>query len=191
MNKSSDIESEEAYPEEYEGQGSNTFYEKQYEGQSDGINEIIFTQLEQMAKNNIELRNFDQGFEDIDRCIEQLLVIIPEGINSSGFQDYMTRTLNYLNDYALKLLQIDQVRDSIKILEKCQNLSQPDKYGVHPILRNLTYNHLGCCYRRIGKLEKSLYYLEKAEQLLIYVDKAEGSGVTHINMCAVLSQMGK
>jgi tetratricopeptide (TPR) repeat protein len=85
----------------------------------------------------------------------------------------------------------DKIKDAMKVLEKCQQWTHPEKFGVYPGLRNLTFNHLGCCYRRLGKLDKALFYLERALQFINGLNKVETSGITHVNLCAVLSQMGE
>jgi len=64
-------------------------------------------------------------------------------------------------------------------------------------LRILTYNNLACCYRHLGKLATSLGYLRKAVRIggnrddTMMEVSTEHLEVTHLNMCAVLSQMGK
>ncbi len=179
----------EFHEEEYNSEEVFAKFPRRSKGED--LNKTIFLQLEQIAKKHIEMGNIDQGFENYDRCLEHLLLIVPEGIDSPVFQDYMSRTINFLNDFALKLLQVDKWKDSLRILERCQVLSNPEKYGVNPSLRNLTFNHLGCCYRRMGKLDKALFYLERAEQVLSHMGRVEGGGITHINLCAVLSQMGE
>jgi Tetratricopeptide repeat. len=191
MYSSYNYENENGIHEEEEYNSSTDFLNKPGKGKREDLNKTIFLQLEQIARKHIEMGNLDQGFENYDRCIEHLLLMVPEGIESEVFQDFMSRTINFLNDFALRLLQLDKWKDSLRILERCQVLSNPEKYGVDPSLRNLTFNHLGCCYRRMGKLDKALFYLERAEQVLMHMGRVEGGGITHINLCAVLSQMGE
>jgi len=154
-------------------------------------NESAFFEMEQNARNLIEEGKYRTGMETFEKCIEVLLNSSPDGPQSFAFQEFIERTIRFLNDIALKLLQEDKVQPSMALLEKCQAWTHPEKYGVYPALRSLTFNHIGCCYRRLGKLDKALFYLEKALQFISGMEKVETSGITHINLCAVLSQLGE
>ncbi len=60
-----------------------------------------------------------------------------------------------------------------------------------PAGRAVTYNNYACFARQQGKLQTALQYLTKAlaiEQRLVHVDNPAD---THLNMCAVLSQLGR
>jgi hypothetical protein len=103
----------------------------------------------------------------------------------------MENTIQFLNEVALRLLQTDKVKESFRILEKCAGWTHPEKYGLYPALRALTFNHLGCYFRRVGKLDKALYHLDKALNFIAGLERVDISGITHINLCACLSQAGK
>lgn len=55
----------------------------------------------------------------------------------------------------------------------------------------MTYNNLACYYRRQNKLRTALKYLEKALQLNTTASDAVNRASTHLNLCAVLSQLGR
>lgn len=165
---------------------------------STDLQHIIFNKLQQLSRQNLETGLIDQALQGYERCTEQLLSILKGNSDSKIFQDYLYTTLNYLNDVALRYLRASNVNGAIRILEKCLELSHPDSYQTHPDLQSLTYNHLGCCYRRIGDIDQALFYLNKA---LHFQEKAvasgmqgqymESSSITHVNLCAVLSQSGQ
>jgi len=154
------------------------------------LNHAIFIKLQEISRYNIEIGNFEEGLVNYDRCIEHLLRTLPDGHSSSVFQEFLYHTVKSLNEVALKLLQEGKLKDSLLLLERCRKMTHPNSFGAYPTLRSLTYNHLGCCYRRIGKLDKALYYLEKAWEFIQGIEKVDTSGITHINLCAVLSQLG-
>lgn len=55
----------------------------------------------------------------------------------------------------------------------------------------MTYNNLACYYRRIGKLKTALKYLEQALSIEGRLSEVDTQADTHMNICAVLSQMNK
>jgi len=166
---------------------------------SSDLQQVIFVKLQEVSKQNLEAGYIDQALHGFERCTEQQLTILRGDTNSKIFQEYLHSTLNYLNDVALKHLRANDLENSIKILNKCLEISHPEPYKAHPDVQSLTFNHLGCCYRRMGDLDQALYCLQKA---LHYHEKAlekfdsghhnlESSSITHVNICAVLSQKGK
>lgn len=155
------------------------------------LNNAIFIKLQEISRYNVEIGNYEEGLVNYDRCIEHLLRTLPEGPSSAIFQEFLYTTVKSLNEIALKLLQEGKLKDSLLLLERCRKMTHPNSFGSYPTLRSLTYNHLGCCYRRIGKLDKALYYLEKAWEFIQGIEKVDTSGITHINLCAVLSQLGE
>lgn len=58
-------------------------------------------------------------------------------------------------------------------------------------LRATTYNNLACYYRRTGKVRTALSYLIQALELEIKIDQPKTLADTHINLCAVLSQLDR
>lgn len=154
-------------------------------------NQSALFQMEQLGRQLIQEGKYHKGVETFEKCIEGLVEGSQDDPESTTSQEFFERTITFLNDVALKLLQEDKVRESMALLEKCQSWTNPEKYGVFPALRSLTFNHIGCCYRRLGKLDKALLYLEKALHFIAGMERVETRGITHINLCAVLSQIGE
>lgn len=57
--------------------------------------------------------------------------------------------------------------------------------------RATTYNNLACYYRRTGKLRAALSYLGQALALEVRLEKPATLADTHLNICAVLSQLNR
>ena len=155
------------------------------------LNHAIFIKLQDVARSNIEIGNYEEGLANYDKCIEHLLKTLSEGPASVMFKDFIIKTVKHLNEVGLKLLQEEKIKESLLLLERCRKMTHPNSFGAFPTLRSLTYNHLGCCYRRLGKLDKALYYLEKAWEFIQGIEGVDTAGITHINLCAVLSQFGE
>jgi len=73
---------------------------------------------------------------------------------------------------------------TLEFLKKGEILSQNSKE-----FKALTYNNLACFYRRTGKLRIALKYLEKTLQIEMKLENANSISDTHLNVCAVLSQL--
>ena len=89
-----------------------------------------------------------------------------------------TRLLLFAEDFAMVL----------ELLKKADILTERDPPG-----RAVTYNNLACYYRRQGKLHAALSYLQKSLKIEagLSSDDVENPADTHLNMCAVLSQLGR
>jgi tetratricopeptide (TPR) repeat protein len=55
----------------------------------------------------------------------------------------------------------------------------------------MTYNNMACYYRRVGKLRTALKFLEQALSIEGRLNKIDTQADTHLNICAVLSQLNK
>ena len=75
----------------------------------------------------------------------------------------------------------------LELLKKAEILTERDELG-----RAVTYNNLACYYRRQGKLRAALQYLQKALKIEAKLgSRVENPADTHLNACAVLSQLGR
>lgn len=93
-----------------------------------------------------------------------------------------------------------------ELLKKAEILTERDEAG-----RAVTFNNLACYYRkcvrrharparashartnarRRGKLHAALTYLQKALRIEARLEHVDNPADTHLNMCAVLSQLGR
>ena len=58
-------------------------------------------------------------------------------------------------------------------------------------LRAVTFNNYGCFYKRRGKLHSALAALDKALRIELTQRQVDNPAATHLNMCAVLSLLGR
>ena len=92
---------------------------------------------------------------------------------------------------------VENFNVALELLRKAETLTEDgDKY------RAVTYNNFACIFRRTKKLRSALSYLEKALEIeynyLHYSDESVDDCLQvlnptdiHLNICAILSQMGK
>mmetsp|Transcript_19527 Transcript_19527/g.39423 ORF Transcript_19527/g.39423 Transcript_19527/m.39423 type:complete len:290 (+) Transcript_19527:65-934(+) len=100
------------------------------------------------------------------------------------------------NTLGMKFLKDGNTVESCKFFEKAEALTDPANLHMtreaRRVLRAVTYNNMGCFYKSMGKLHTALQYLKRAqaieEQLQGHCQNPAG---THLNLCALLSQMGK
>ena len=83
-------------------------------------------------------------------------------------------------------LQQEDFSMVLELLKKAEILTERDPAG-----RAATFNNLACYYRRQGKLHPALQYLQKALKLEAKLPSVKNAADTHINACAVLSQLGR
>ena len=113
------------------------------------------------------------------------------GLHSSDFIVYFTNTIEELNSTAMNYAKSNDFESGFKILAWCEKVISTGIYGNYPMLINITFNNIGCAYRRVGQLQQALDYLEAALDVLTRTNNQQFSSKTYLNLCAVLSQMGK
>jgi tetratricopeptide (TPR) repeat protein len=97
----------------------------------------------------------------------------------------------------IKPQSVDNFNVALELLRKAETLTEEtDRF------RAVTYNNFACIFRRTKKLRSALNFLEKALEIeynyLHYSDEAVEDCLQvsnpcdiHLNICAILSQMGK
>jgi len=90
------------------------------------------------------------------------------------------------NLLAMTYLQQEDFAMVLELLKKAEILTERDASG-----RAVTFNNLACYYRRQGKLHAALQYLQKALKIEAKLDVVQNPADTHLNTCAVLSQLGR
>ena len=90
------------------------------------------------------------------------------------------------NLLAMTYLQQEDFNMVLELLKKAEILTERDPMG-----RAATFNNLACYYRRQGKLHAALQYLQKALKIESKLSNVQNPADTHINACAVLSQLGR
>jgi tetratricopeptide (TPR) repeat protein len=133
------------------------------------------------------------------RCLEN--VLRNEQATVQEMQDTFLSTLferlavGY-NTLGMKHLKDGSTETSCKFFEKAEALTDPANLHMNPesrlVLRAVTYNNMGCFYKSMSKLHTALQYLRKAQKIEERsMGKCQNPAGTHLNLCALLSQMGK
>ena len=79
----------------------------------------------------------------------------------------------------------------LTLLRKAEELTTVSAYRYSESLRILTFNNLGCCYRRLGKLKVALKYLKSAADAGHCSCRVSNLSLTHLNICAIQSELGR
>jgi len=100
------------------------------------------------------------------------------------------------NTLGMKHLKDGNNDVSAKFFEKAEALTDPANLHMVPdqrlVLRAVTYNNMGCFYKSMNKLHTALQYLKKAQSIEERSrGRCENPAGTQLNMCALLSQMGR
>lgn len=133
------------------------------------------------------------------RCLEA--VLRAEEATVQQMQDTVLSTLferlavGY-NTLGMKHLKEGSTETSCKFFEKAEALTDPANLHMNPesrlVLRAVTYNNMGCFYKSMSKLHTALQFLRKAQKIEERLHgKCQNPAGTHLNICALLSQMGK
>lgn len=106
------------------------------------------------------------------------------GLDSAEVMGACKSVAEMCNYLAMTYLQTDEFEVVLELLQKAQVLSEK-----HKSVLAVTYNNLGCYYRKRGKLRTALASVRKA--LAIEADLEEGvrPADTHLNMCTILSEL--
>ncbi|KDO24278.1 hypothetical protein SPRG_09915 [Saprolegnia parasitica CBS 223.65] len=95
------------------------------------------------------------------------------------------------NKHAMEQLGAGAHELCLELLRKADALTKPGKFASPESLRILTYNNFGCYYRRLHKLKTALKFLSEAASLGATTPSVRNLSVTHLNLCAIQSQLGR
>ncbi|KDO25916.1 hypothetical protein SPRG_08857 [Saprolegnia parasitica CBS 223.65] len=90
------------------------------------------------------------------------------------------------NLLAMTFLQQENFPIVLELLKKAEILTETNPAG-----RAVTLNNLACYHRRLGHLQKALNHLNEALAIEATLLDVPNRADTHLNMCAVLSQLGR
>eukprot|EP00164_Ancoracysta_twista_P004931 GFYU01006705.1.p1 GENE.GFYU01006705.1~~GFYU01006705.1.p1 ORF type:complete len:274 (+),score=39.99 GFYU01006705.1:95-916(+) len=108
-----------------------------------------------------------------------------------AYEDFVRRC----NSVAMDCVQKDQFKVAYNLLKKAELLTEPRlAFGDNTQrlkLRAITFNNMGCFYKRRSKLHTAIQYLEKALKIEVTTPQVDNPAGTHLNLCACLSELGK
>ena len=87
---------------------------------------------------------------------------------------------------AVYYLKKEDINSALDLLKKSEELCENNELG-----QAMTFNNMACYYRRIGKMRTALNFLQRALTIESRLQKPEIQADTHLNICAVLSQLNK
>lgn len=90
------------------------------------------------------------------------------------------------NSLAMQYLQQDGFAACLHLLRKAETLC-----GRHKPLHAITLNNVACYYRRRGQPKMALSFLQRALEIEARCKAPHKPADTHLNLCAVLSQLGR
>jgi len=166
---------------------------------------VVFTMDDELlnpfidAEREFALLQASGDYDAAVRCLEN--VLRAEQATVRQIQDTVLSTLferlavGY-NTLGMKNLKEGNTDISCKFFEKAEALTDPANLHMNKesrlVLRAVTYNNMGCFYKSMNKLHTALQYLQKAQQIEERSNgKCQNPAGTHLNLCALLSQMGK
>lgn len=137
--------------------------------------------------------------ESAVRCLEDVLrseQATVQGMQETTLSTLFERLAVGYNTLGMKHLKDGNTEVSCKYFEKAEALTDPANLHMNPesrlVLRAVTYNNMGCFYKSMSKLHTALQYLRKAQKIEERsMGKCQNPAGTHLNLCALLSQMGK
>jgi tetratricopeptide (TPR) repeat protein len=149
----------------------------------------------------IPLINIEESLETAENLLKSQQII--EGLNEyeqifakyhlelspKAFESKFSEIFMKIAVIAIGFLNISKKEQCFSLLTRCERILADGLFGDFPELKTLIFNHLGCYYRRIEKIETALSYYEKSLEIIKKLDKKKNSGLTHMNLSAIYSQI--
>lgn len=108
------------------------------------------------------------------------------GMDHPEFERASEKLCEHLNLAAMIFLQKEKFELSLDHLRKAELVARNSLQ-----FKSTTYNNLACYYRRTGKIRTALTYLIQALELELKIEQPKTLADTHLNLCAVLSQLDR
>lgn len=108
------------------------------------------------------------------------------GTNSKQFTKSCKQLCEICNILAVYYLKKEDINSALDLLKKSEELCENNELG-----QAMTFNNMACYYRRIGKMRTALNFLQRALTIESRLQRPETQADTHLNICAVLSQLNK
>mmetsp|Transcript_5493 Transcript_5493/g.5666 ORF Transcript_5493/g.5666 Transcript_5493/m.5666 type:complete len:331 (-) Transcript_5493:350-1342(-) len=143
--------------------------------------------LQRLDETSAQLQKQGNYLEALE-CMERGLVLRQHffGAESDEVWSACKTVGEMCNLLAMTYLQQEDFNMVLELLKKAEILTERNPAG-----RAATFNNLACYYRRQGKLHAALQYLQKALKIESKLTNVQSPADTHINACAVLSQLGR
>ncbi|KAA0165689.1 hypothetical protein FNF27_07604 [Cafeteria roenbergensis] len=145
------------------------------------------TMLRRLDEASQRLQEEGKYLEALE-CMERGLVVRQHlfGADSEEVWGACRSVGELCNMLAMSYLQQEDFDMVTELLKKAEILTERDAAG-----RAVTYNNLACYYRRVGRLHAALKFLKKALSIEARLERVTNPADTHLNICAVLSQLSR
>eukprot|EP00163_Fabomonas_tropica_P006913 TRINITY_DN1650_c0_g1_i2.p1 TRINITY_DN1650_c0_g1~~TRINITY_DN1650_c0_g1_i2.p1 ORF type:complete len:291 (-),score=50.70 TRINITY_DN1650_c0_g1_i2:197-1069(-) len=144
------------------------------------------------AKMQIEGR-YIEALEQMERAL--IMRSDMYGLDSEEVWENIKNIASICNSLAMQYVQHENFRVAHDLLKRAEELTVPREYNKMDKerlkIRAVTYNNLGCLYRRQNKLKAALKALEKAVDIESKTADVVNPAGTHLNICVILSQLGR
>jgi tetratricopeptide (TPR) repeat protein len=129
-------------------------------------------------------------------CMERSLILRKSCYGPSSYEVWegAKMLIEQCNELGFRSLEDESFAVALELLQKAEFLSRKHSYypefGQERLsLRASTFSHLGFYYRKKNKPAIALKYMERCLQVEEKIEAS--SSLTHLNMCAILSQLGR
>lgn len=159
-----------------------------WDGGADDGGELDEEDAAALERRGAELQNAGHTAEALD-CFEQALHTRRThalGERSPRVRRAQHTVADVCNSLAMQRLSEDAFDEARALLRRAESLSERDSS-----LRAITYNNMACLHRREGHLRTALQYLMKALEIESALPDAHNPSDTHLNICAIQSQLGR
>jgi tetratricopeptide (TPR) repeat protein len=129
----------------------------------------------------------------LQRLEESLQAAASGGRSAKPYLDILERLGRLYNSIAMQYLQQGEHSFALILLQSAESLISESVAGIPSLepLKGLTYNNLGCYFRREGMPMEALKWLRQAHDIEQRVGQDSSRSSTFLNLCAVYSLLGK
>lgn len=146
--------------------------------------------MDELRRLEQSARNYQQESKYVEAIgiLEELLKIkkVHFGTTSREFTRTCKQLCEICNILAVYYLKKEDINSALDLLKKSEELCENNELG-----QAMTFNNMACYYRRIGKMRTALNFLQRALTIESRLQRPEIQADTHLNICAVLSQLNK
>lgn len=112
------------------------------------------------------------------------IVKVSHSTQSEKFEKVCIDIVNVCNLLAVNLLKVEKYEQAEALLHKSKEMAANNEKGLA-----MTFNNLAIYYRKKGHLRNALISLESALDIESKHEDTEAKAETHLNTCAVLSEL--
>ena len=158
-------------------------------GEGRSTSSLISERLRKLSRLPMEKdRNRLQQLEEALQA-----AVLDGGRVSRAYLDVLERLGRHYNTVAMQYLQQGEHSHALDLLQSAESLISEGAAGDSSFdtIRGLTYNNLGCYFRREGMPMEALKWLRQAHDIEKRVGEDSSRSSTFLNLCAVYSLLGK